>query len=306
MGKPKIGIALGSGAARGWAHVGVLLELAEEGIEPDIVCGCSMGALVGAVYAAGDIEALQGWALGIDWKDVVGFLDIDFGSGGLIEGKHITDFMTDISTEATIEGLKKPFAAVATDMESGREIWLQKGPLVRAVRASLALPGLFSPVKIGGRWLLDGGLVNPVPVSTCRALGADIIIAVNLNSDLVGQHWDEGDAPVDRVSTKEEGSFDRVFERIPAGIRESLESISPYRLFSKPKTPGFLEVTASALNIMQDHITRSRLAGDPPQVMLTPRLGEIGMLELNRAEESIAEGRDCVRRALPNIRAYFP
>jgi len=307
--KPKIGIALGSGAARGWAHVGVLLELADNGIDPDIICGCSMGALVGAVYAAGDIDALQDWALEIDWMDVVGFVDLELGSGGLIEGKHLTEFMSAIQPDATIESLPKPFLAVATDLNTGREIWLQKGPLVRAVRASLALPGLFSPVKLAGNWLLDGGLVNPVPVSACRALGADVIIAVNLNSDLVG-YYSAGQTPADPdappPNTADKTRFDKLFETIPTAIRNSLETLSPYRMFSKSKVPGFFDVTSSAINIMQDHITRSRLAGDPPQIMLSPRLGGIGMLELNRAKESIAEGRACVQREMPTIRTYFP
>jgi len=301
--KPKIGIALGSGAARGWAHIGVLLELAEEGIAPDIVCGCSMGALVGAVYVAGELAALEGMVRDIDWTDVVSFLDIDLTSGGLIKGKHIRGFLSAIQKEALIENMKKPYAAIATDLVSGREIWLQKGPVVRAVRASMAVPGVFSPVELDGRWLLDGGLVNPVPVSACRALGADIVIAVNLNGSLVGRHWPAPEAAKD---PDEIGRFDKLFEMIPTSIRQSLEKVSPYQLFSQPKTPGYFDVTASALNIMQDLITRSRLAGDPPQIMLSPRLADIGMLELNRAAEAIEEGRASVRRALPALHSYFP
>lgn len=302
MTKPKIGIALGSGAARGWAHIGVLLALAEEGIEPDIVCGCSMGALVGAVYVTGELAALEKLVLEIDWKDVLGFLDVDLTSGGLIEGKHIEGFLGAIDNEANIEDMKKPFIAIATDMVTGREVWLQKGPVMPAVRASMAVPGVFSPVELEGKWLLDGGLVNPVPVSACRALGADIVIAVNLNGNLMGKRWPE---PKAKPDPETKGSFDKLFEMIPASIRQSFEKISPYQMFSKSTVPGYFDVTASALNIMQDLITRSRLAGNPPHIMLTPRLGDIGMLELNRAQEAIVEGRASVKRALPLIRTYL-
>ncbi len=301
--KPKIGIALGSGAARGWAHIGVLLELSKEGIEPDIVCGCSMGALVGAVYVEGKLAALEKMVLGIGWGDVVGFLDVDLTSGGLIQGKHIRGFLSAIDKDTTIETMKKPFISIATDMETGREVWLQKGRVIPAVRASMAVPGLFSPVENEGRWLLDGGLVNPVPVSACRALGADIVIAVNLNGDLLAVNRPPPEPKADDPEDK--GSFDRIFEIIPAGIRQTLDKMTSYEMFSKTRTPGYFDVTTSALNIMQDHITRSRLAGNPPHIMITPRLGDIGMLELNRAGEAIEEGRASVRRALSQIQTYL-
>jgi len=303
----KIGIALGSGAARGWSHVGVLQALVEEGIEPDIVSGSSMGALVGAAYVAGELETLEKWACSMDWRDIVGFLDIDLTSGGLIEGKRIMSFMQTLKEDTPIESFEKPFTAIATDLATGREIWLQQGSIVDAVRASIALPGIFSPVKLDGRWLLDGGLVNPVPVSACRAMGADFIIAVNLNGDLVGKHPRTPPAKkvVDKPSSYHLDIFDKLFKKLPSNIRDSLEKIAPDLLVSGNKTPGYFEVSAGAINIMQDQITRSRLAGEPPHIILAPQIQDLGILEFNRGEEAISEGRKSVKRALPLLQEYM-
>ena len=185
---PKIGIALGSGSARGWAHIGVIKGLAELGIEPDIVAGTSIGALVGAAYANDQLDLLEQWALSLNWKELVSYLDMGVAGGGVIEGEKLLDFFSKHVNHSDIESMPKKFAAVATDLDTGREIWLQTGSVLHAVRASIALPGLFRPFKLNDRWLVDGGLVDPVPVSLCRAMGADIVIAVNLNGDIVGKH----------------------------------------------------------------------------------------------------------------------
>ena len=304
MTKPSIGIALGSGAARGWSHVGVLQALAEQGIEPDIVCGCSMGALVGAAYVAGELDTLDKRARSMNWREIVRFLDIDLTNGGLIEGKRIMSFMKTLKEDAPIESFEIPFAAIATDLLTGREIWLQQGSIVDAVRASMAMPGLFSPVKLNGKWLLDGALVNPVPVSACRALGADIIIAVNLNGGLVGKHTHPSLAEKMQENTTSTGMdiLDGLFKEVPSSISKSLKKIVPDLLMSGSTTPSYFDVSASAINIMQDQITRSRLAGEPPHIMFTPQLSDLGILEFNRAEEAIAEGRNSVRRSLPILR----
>ena len=307
MTKSKIGIALGSGSARGWSHVGVLQALKNEGIEPDIVCGCSMGALVGAAYVAGELQALDKWARSMNWREIVGFLDIDLTSGGLIEGKRLMSFMQTLKEDAPIESFEKPFLAIATELATGREAWLQQGSIVDAVRASIALPGLFSPVELDGKWFLDGGLVNPVPVSACRALGADIIIAVNLNGDLVGKHTHHPKAKKvqDKPASTGLDVLDRLLQEVPSNISKSLKKLAPDLLASGTKAPGYFDVGASAINIMQDQITRSRLAGEPPHIMLTPQLRDLGILEFNRAEEAIAEGRNSVKRALPTLREFL-
>jgi NTE family protein len=307
MSKAKIGIALGSGSARGWAHVGVLQALADEDIEPDIVCGCSMGALVGAAYVAGELKALDKWARSMNWLEIVSFLDIDLTSGGLIEGKRLMSFMQSLRDDAPIESFEKPFLAIATELATGREVWLQQGSIVDAVRASIALPGLLSPVELDGKWLLDGGLVNPVPVSACRALGADIIIAVNLNGDLVGKHTHRPKAKKANEKSVSTGLdvLDRLLKEVPSNISKSLKKLAPDLLVSGSKTPGYFDVGATAINIMQDQITRSRLAGEPPHIMLTPQLRDLGILEFNRAEEAIEEGRKSVERILPSLAEYL-
>jgi NTE family protein len=174
MARPRIGLALGSGSARGWSHIGIIDSLIEAGIEPHIVCGTSIGSLVGAAYVAGRLGELRKWAVMATWREVVGLIDVRLSGGGLIDGKLIVG----LGISQPIESYSKPYAAIATDLVSGREIWLQSGPIDEAVRASIALLGIFSPAQIGDKWLVDGGLSNPVPVSACRALGAEVIIAV--------------------------------------------------------------------------------------------------------------------------------
>lgn len=265
----KVGIALGSGSARGWAHIGVLRALEKAGIAPDIVCGTSIGALVGAVYAGDDIPALEEWVTGLTWRKVLGFFDISFG-GGILKGAKLTGFLRDNFMDKEIAGLVRPFAAVATDLHSGREVWLREGSVVEAVRASIALPGLFSPWERDGRQLIDGALVNPVPVSLCRAMGADFVIAVDLGSNMIGRHM----------------------TRAESGRRAK-------------KPLNMIEVVTTSLNIMSTRITRSRLAGEPADAVIAPRLGRLGLLDYHRAAEAIAEGRAAAEIMIPQIRSLL-
>lgn len=307
MTRPRIGLALGSGSARGWSHIGVIDSLIEAGIEPEIVCGASIGALVGAAYVAGRLTELRQWTEAATWREVVGLMDVRLSGGGLIDAKQVVEFLRGLGIGEPIESYAKSYAAVATDLVSGREIWLQSGPIHEAVRASIALPGLFSPARIDGKWLLDGGLTNPVPVSVCRALGADVIIAVNLNSDLVGRRFEsEPDTPA-AIATKGVPSefLGRVLNQLPAAAREQAAQIALRLLPQGASTPGYFDVLANSINIMQDQITRTRLAGEPPHVMLVPRLRNIGLMEYTRAKEAIAEGRACVEQALPMLRRYI-
>jgi NTE family protein len=306
MTRPRIGLALGSGSARGWSHIGIIDSLIEAGIEPDIVCGTSIGSLVGAAYVAGRLTELRQWAQVVTWREIVGLMDVRLSGGGLIDGKQVVEFLRGLGIGEPIESYAKSYAAVATDLVTGREIWLQSGPIHEAVRASIALPGIFSPARIDGKWLLDGGLANPVPVSVCRALGADVIIAVNLNGDLLGRRFErepESPAGAAPVGTPNE-LLGRVLSQLPAALREQVAQIAPRLLPQGLSTPGYFDVLANSINIMQDHITRTRLAGEPPHVMLVPRLRDIGLMEFNRAREAIAEGRACVEQALPMLRRY--
>ncbi len=296
MASPKIGLALGSGVARGWAHIGVLQALEQNGIVPDIICGTSIGALVGGAYLANHLQTLADWAMSLNRMRLVRYLDVQFGGGGLIAGRRLTALLQENLQGIAIESLKKPFVAVTTELSTGHEYWVQKGSLVDALRASYALPGVFAPVQIDSRWLVDGALVNPVPVSVCRALGARLVIAVNLNADVFGKSRVSGAKPGDKgTSYAEEPGLEALTGR-PGNIVMR-------QLFGHDKSgPSMFSVMVGSLNIIQDRLSRSRLAGDPPDVVVAPRLGNIGLLEFHRAEEAIAEGILAVERAMPGMK----
>lgn len=302
MGSRRIGLALGSGAARGWSHIGVIDALVEAGIRPDFVCGCSIGALVGAAYVAGELPALRDFAHSLTWREIARMLDVRLSGGGLIAGQEIVALLRKLKISAPISSYATPFAAVATDLETGREVWLREGLIEDAVRASISLPGILSPVQRADRWLVDGGLVNPVPVSLCRALGADVVIAVNLNGDLVGRHGVHLDDRNDAAAPGARPEFlTRIADQIPIAWREHASAILPKLVSSAQTSPGYFEVLMTSINIMQDQITRARLAGEPPHVMLMPRLGHLRLMEFDRAAEAIAEGRAVVEHALPQL-----
>ena len=296
MTRPRLGIALGSGSARGWAHIGVLRALTEAGIEPDIVCGTSIGALVGGAYVSGRLEALDDWARSITLFDIVGLMDVTLARGGVIAGARLFKGLRSLQKDQLIEDLPKPFAAVATDFTTGRELWLQKGSLLDAVRASASLPGIFPPVKLGGEWLVDGGLVNPVPVSVCRALGAEVVIAVNLNGDITSRNVSLRSARrrLRAPRQRQPDLFNKLSARLRQEFRGTASFLSSQLLQRRQTGPGFFEVLAGTIYIMQDRITRSRMAGDPPDVMIAPQLGHIRLLDFHRAEDAIDEGYACV------------
>ncbi len=305
MSGPRIGLALGSGAARGWSHIGVIRALLGAGIEPEIVCGSSMGALVGAAYVAGRLDALEAWARSITRRDILGLLDLRLSGTGLIEGRRIMESFEAVVEDTPIEALPLPFAAVATNLATGREIWLREGSLREAVRASIALPGIFTPVQRGHRWLIDGGVVNPVPVSVCHALGAELIIAVNLNGEIAGRHGFRR-RRARGAAVSEEARRPEVLGRfaldLPGALRERMSALSAQVLGLGGEGPGYFDVVFGAINIMQDRLTRSRLAGEPPDVLVMPRLAEFGLIEFHRATEAIAEGEAAVERILPALR----
>lgn len=286
--RPRLGLALGGGSARGWAHLGVLRALAREGIHPDLICGCSIGAFVGAVTAGGDLGKLIDWAESLKWRDVVGLIDVSF-KGGLIKGARLMEFFGRQFEDRSFEALDFPFTCVATDLETGREVWLREGSVAQAVRASIALPGLMTPVLREGRLLVDGGLVNPVPVSLCRAMGADVVVAVDLGSDLVGRSLRRDS----QVAEGPENWSRRLLGRF--GLNNAGGN-SPEQAL-----PSVLSVMVSAITIMQVRIARSRLAGEPADLLLAPRVGLIGPLDYHRAAEAMAEGEAEVRRMLPAL-----
>lgn len=294
---PRIGLALGSGSARGWSHIGVIRVLEQAGISPDIVCGTSMGALVGAAYAAGELDRMEAWARSLTWQAVVGLFDLRIG-GGLIAGNKLLNFFRGQFEDPGIDKLPKAYAAVATELATGREVWLRDGPVFDAVRASIAVPGLFTPAEMDGRLLVDGGLVNPVPVSLCRAMGADIVIAVDVNSDLRGRQFH---APVESVTPAPETT--------PGAFASIMAKLSLNKVKSGPKNsvemPSMLDVLSTSLNIMQVRITRSRLAGEPADILIRPRLSDIASMDYHRAAPAIAEGQRAAEQALPELREFF-
>ena len=297
MSRPVIGLALGGGGARGWAHIGVLRALAKANIEPDILCGTSVGALIGAIHLAGKLDVIEDWALSLTKLRIVGYLDFHVSGGGMIGGNRLATIMRRHLGETVIESLPARFTCVATDLVTGHEVWLSRGNLVDALRATICLPGIFSPVGIDGRWLVDGALVNPLPVSLCRAMGAQVVIAVNLHADIVGRTKLAGQ------SIPRAAGFD-LLQDFPDVANNAARSPGGWlkRVFGRAHgAPSMLGVMVQSLNIMQDRITRSRLAGEPPDVSISPRLGHIGLLEFDRAAEGIAEGAAATERALGEI-----
>jgi len=263
------------------------------GLRPDVITGCSIGAIVGAAQAANNLDKLEDWLRSLRRRDVAAFFDIGWGLKGLIDAPRLRSFLHEhvVSEEVLIEDMEASYGNVATDLANGREVWFTSGDVLSSIMASIALPGLFAPVRLNGRWLVDGGLVNPVPVSLCHALGADVVIAVNLNSDILGKHL----LPKKEDTEGENGAFDNFL----GTIKSYSSNLFPTNSENEP--PGLLDVLASSINITQDRITRSRMAGDPPDILLEPRLAKIGLLEFHRASEAIKEGRRCVKRMRPVI-----
>lgn len=294
----KIGLALGGGAARGWAHIGVLKALQKAGIKPDIIAGTSIGAVVGGCYSSGHIDELEGFARELTPRRIFGYLDLNLAGNGLISGQRLCDRLEQHMGDRNIEDLPVRFTAVATEIGTGHEHWLSRGRLVDAVRASYALPGIFKPVKVNGRWLFDGALVNPIPVSVCRALGARYVIAVNLNFDILGRG---------SVITAPETCYGEDTEDPPAVIEEKqqkkgMRGLLQRQIFGRGDgAPGISTVMVDAFNIVQDRIARSRLAGDPPDAMISPRLQDMGLFDFHRAQEAIEKGEHAVERQLGDI-----
>jgi len=288
--RPRIGLALGSGAARGWSHIGVLQELQARRVPVDVIAGSSIGAVVGGCFAAGRLDALETFARSLTKRRVFSLVDVSFSGTGMISGGKLRDELARELSGLRIESLPIGFGAVATEIGSGHEVWLRRGDLVQAIRASYALPGVFEPLRIGNRWLFDGALVNPVPVTLCRAMGAELVIAVNLIGDVAYR----GALIADAAHAGPEAT--------PYGAHHAAGG-ELRRQFGRGAdgAPGMVSAMLDAFNITQDRIARSRLAGDPPDVLISARLSKIGLFEFHRADEMIAAGRDAARRALNAI-----
>jgi Predicted esterase of the alpha-beta hydrolase superfamily len=301
MRKVKIGLALGSGAARGWSHIGVIKALQQMGIEIDIVAGCSIGSLVGAAFACNRLPALEKWVCSFSYWDVLRLMDLSWRRGGLLRGERVFNQYRQLMPIDTIENCERRFAAVTTNLSTGRELWFTEGDLHMAVRASCSIPGLMSPVLHNGYWLVDGAVVNPIPVSLTRALGADIVIAVDLQhdahlmqQDLMSvniQHDPEMDESADTLSWRER-------------LRARLGRVTSRRT---SVTPTAMEIMSTSIQVLENRLKRNRMAGDPPDILLQPFCPQISTLDFHRASSAIAAGQQAVEKKtdelLPLVRA---
>jgi NTE family protein len=299
--RPVIGLALGGGAARGFAHIGMLRTLIAHGIVPNIVVGTSIGAVIGGAYAAGHLDQLEEWARSLQPRNIFGYLDIRLNGSGLIGGTKLAAELETSMGQILIEDLPIKYATVATEVRTGHEIWLTQGRMVDAMRASYALPGIFSPVLVGDRWLVDGALVNPVPVSAARAFGAEIVIAANVSSDVFAHGTTVYSHGASVVAPEPEREPEP--EAPKRGLRRlfSAERTMKREFFGSAARPGISSVMVDAFNIMQDRITRARLAGDPPDLLISPRVGQIGWFDFHRADELIAHGARAAERAIDSV-----
>jgi NTE family protein len=290
--RAKIGLALGAGSARGWAHIGAIRALEERGVKPDIICGTSIGALVGAFYASGQLDKLEQWVGGLAWTTVVRLMDLTW-RGGLIRGTRLFDLFRRTFEDRDISELPVTYGAVATELASGRELWLREGKLLDAVRASSAMPGLFTPVIRDDMVVVDGGLVNPVPVSVCRALGADLVIAVDLSWGKLGAYRDRGRGDREREPEVAPREVPGWVGKLTSGW---MKKQSAEKAVVQATLPSIFDVFTTALDIVEMKVARSRLAGDPADVLITPLLPDFATMDFHRAREAIPEGRAAVER----------
>ncbi len=299
-GQDGLALALGGGMARGFAHIGVLKALNRHNIFPSMIAGTSIGAVVGGCYLSGKLDDLEEWALSLNRLKIFSYLDIRVRSAGLIGGKRLKSTLNQYFSDEVIEDLPHPLICIATDLATGHEVWLRDGDLIEAMTASFALPGVFPPVYYDERHLVDGALVNPCPVSPCQAMGARMTIAVDLNTDLIGKAAKPG------TTYQTVAGFD-VFNNddVPPEEQEKFKSSSiTRRLFRREENnPSLFGVMVSGLSILQDRVTRSRLAGEPPDIHIKPPIGHIGLLEFEKAKDLIDLGEEATEKMIPEIRA---
>lgn len=288
MRKSKIGLALGAGAAKGWAHIGVINALKKMGIEIDVVAGCSVGSLVGAAYASDHLAAMERWVRSFKYWDVIRLMDFSWRRSGLLRGERVFNAVNEIIEVQDIADCTLPFGSVVTNLTTGRELWLTEGDIKQAIRASCSMPGLFSPVWFEGYWLVDGAVVNPVPISLARALGADRVIAVDLQHDahLIQQDILSAQVSFEDKSADLPGSW---HERLKARIT-SLSS-NPTK-----NAPSALEIMSTSIQVLENRLKLNRMAGDPPDVLIQPYCPQISMLDFHRADEAIAAGQLAVEK----------
>ncbi len=288
----KTGLALGSGSARGWAHIGVLQALEEAGIVVDCISGTSIGALVGAIYASGNFSEMENAVLQLNRKKILAFSDILLAKSGLIDSKKMTYLFEPYVLDCPIEELPFELAILATDLTTGGEIIIREGNLVEAIRASFSFPGVFTPVEMNGDLLVDGGLVNPVPVSAVKKMGANFVIAVDLNNEMAFEAEQKlltkKEASENKESDLSDGRFSALYEKLRALDVPAMAYIK--RKFIKNGAPSIFQVLMTSVKIMKRRIAIMNLQVDPPDILIQPNLGHISFMGFDRAEEVITEG----------------
>lgn len=294
----KIGLALGSGSARGWSHIGVINALQRAGIKIDIVAGCSIGSLVGAAYACGKLPELETWVRSFSYWDVLKLMDVSWRRGGLLRGERVFNHYRQLLPESSFTDCRLAFGTVATNLSTGRELWFTEGDLHLAVRASCSMPGLMAPVAHNGYWLVDGAVVNPVPVSLTRALGADIVIAVDLQHDahLMQQDLLSVNPPGSGEATEEASGDDMRWHQ---RLRERIGMMTARRTLVAP--PTAMEIMTTSIQVLENRLKRNRMAGDPPDILLQPLCPQISTLDFHRAEAAINAGQLAVEKKIDEL-----
>ncbi len=308
-----VALVLGSGASRGWAHIGIIEALEEAKIPIDFIAGCSVGAYIGALYASGSIASLKEFLLRMDGKKIFSYFDVVFSRSGLLNGSRRVQELFSMHTEVEdFAELNIPLVMVATDLLLGEKVVINSGNIIEALRATMSYPGLFAPVQINGRWLVDGGLVDPVPVGVAQAMGAGVVIAVDLNSRIVSRTRRSKILSVMKqpkesalvVSEEEEDTRSELMKKM-ADFYESAESRLKFKTSELLKrdtaTPDIIETVMTSVSIMQERITRINLAVDRPNILIQPRLGEIKMMNFDQVAHAIEEGYLGVQEKLDDI-----
>lgn len=305
--KKTVGLVLGSGSSRGWAHIGAIEALEDENIPIDLIVGCSVGAYVGAIYASGSLKSLKDFVLRMDGKKVFSYFDIVFPRSGLLNGtKRLRELFSMHTKVQNFSELKIPLTMVATDLETGQKVVINSGSILDALRASMSIPGLFAPAKLKNRWLVDGGLLEPVPVSVARAVGADIVIAVDLSSRVASKvnrrkttlqtpnkNWDQEESQNELIK-----KLSDYYESAELSFKNKINVL----LKKEASTPDIVETVTSSFNIMQDRINRINLAVTPADVLIRPQLGGLKMFDFDQVEDTIEEGYLRVKEKIENIR----
>jgi len=301
-----VGLALGSGAARGLSYIGVLKALEESGIRIDILAGTSIGALIGALFTSGvPVNRMEDVACSLNWRSLARLLDPTIPTSGLIDGKKVARFIDDLLPVKSFEELERPFAVTATDVESGELVIIKQGNLLEAIQAAIAFPGIFTPVRFGDRFLVDGGLSAPVPTNIVRDMGADLIIGACAIPD-VEKKYTETFTPVSAQQSRASRFIENFnsewienrFREVWQGQNSKNQSMPPPSI---RKPPGIFKVFAQSIAIMENQINSLRMQQDQIDLLIKPDLNNITMLEFHRAEECISAGRMATLSALQNF-----